>query len=387
MRDTRRAGSRSTTTTGVGCRIARPSASTCVAVAAFAAVVLALAACGSSEASSEPAQSLDDVLAAVDGLTGKARTDKLAELAVAGGGGVDVYTSSSVDYMTELSDAFEDAYDLDVALYRTTSDGLVQRIVEEDQAGFHGSDVVETNTPALIGVDDEGLLAPYTPPAVESLVPGSLGKSWVGDKANTFVVAWNTDRVDKGEEPTSFEELADPKWKGRLVLEADDSDWYKAVWEHLVDSGKSPAEADRVFDAIASNATFVNGHSLMTDLVAAGEFDVSANSYLHTVKGLQEKGAPLAWEPPLEPVVTRSDGIAVARHAQHPAAALLFVDFVLDEGQQIFADFFLTPTRKDLGVPPSIDQVAVDVADYMAHSAEWASRYEQLVERGEIAEG
>ncbi len=65
---------------------------------------------------SEPAQSLDDVLASVSGLTGKARTDKLVELAAEEGGSVDVYTSSSVDYMTELSDAFEDAYDLDVSL-------------------------------------------------------------------------------------------------------------------------------------------------------------------------------------------------------------------------------------------------------------------------------
>ncbi len=188
----------------------------------------------------------------------------------------------------------------------------------------------------------------------------------------------------KGEQPTSFEDLADPKWKGRLVLEADDSDWYKAVWEHLVDSGKSPAEADRIFEAIAANATFVNGHSLMTDLVAAGEFDVAANAYLHTVKGLQEKGAPLAWEPPLEPLVTRADGIAVVQQAKHPAAALLFADFVLDEGQQIFADFFLTPARKDLSVPPSIEQVAVDVPDYIAHEDEWSSRYEQLVELGEL---
>lgn len=347
------------------------------------AVFLA-SACGGSGGSSGAQQSLDDVLAAVQGLTGKARTDKLAELADAEGGELNVYTSSSIDYMTELSDNFSDATNVDVSLYKTSSEALVERMVEEQKAGFHGSDVAETNTPGLIALDDKGILKPYASPSISKLVTGSVGKSWIGDKSNTFVVAWNTKRVPKGEEPKSFEELADPKWKGRLVLETDDSDWYKTMWESLVASGKSPAEADRIFEAIAKNAAFVNGHSLMADLVAAGEFDVSLDSYLHTVKGLIDKGAPIAWEPAVEPVVTRLDGIAVVADAKHPAAALLYVDYVLGEGQKTFADFYLTAARKDLSVPPSIEHVAMDVPDYIAHEDEWTKRYEQLVRLGKV---
>ena len=140
-------------------------------------------------------------------------------------------------------------------IYKTASEALVQRIVEEDRAGFHGSDVAESNTPSMIALDENGLLVPYDSPKADKLIAGSVGKSWIGDKANTFIVAWNTDRVPKGEEPHSLVELADPKWKGRLVLEADDSDWYMAMWEHLVASGRTPAEADRIFEAIARNAT------------------------------------------------------------------------------------------------------------------------------------
>jgi iron(III) transport system substrate-binding protein len=343
-----------------------------------------LASCGGSNSSTGAQQSLDDVLAAVQGLSGKARADKLAALADDEGGELNVYTSSSIDYMTELSDDFSDATDVDASLYKTSSEALVERMVEEQKAGFHGSDIVETNTPGLIALDDEGLLVPYASPNVDKLVPGSVGKSWIGDKSNTFVVAWNTKRVPKGEEPKSIEELADPKWKGRLVMETDDSDWYKTIWQSVVDSGKTPAEADKIFEGIAKNTAFVNGHSLMADLVAAGEFDVSLDSYLHTVKGLIEKGAPIAWEPAVEPVVTRPDGIAVVKDAKHPAAALLYIDYVLDPGQKTFADFFLTPARKDLSVPPSIAHVAMDVPDYIAHEDEWTKRYEQLVRLGKV---
>ncbi len=167
-------------------------------------------------------------------------------------------------------------------------------------------------------------------------------------------------------------------------METDDSDWYKTIWESLVASGKTPAEADKIFEGIAKNTAFVNGHSLMADLVAAGEFDVSLDSYLHTVKGLIEKGAPIAWEPAVEPLVTRPDGIAVVKDAKHPAAALLYADYVLDEGQKTFDDFFLTPARKDLSVPPSIGHVAMDVPDYIAHEDEWTKKYEQLVRLGKV---
>jgi len=346
------------------------------------ALAVALPACGGSGGSSEAAPTVDETIAAVDGLTGTARTNELVKLAEEQGSELNLYTSSTTDYMTHLTDAFSDAHGIDVSIYKTASEALVQRIVEEDRAGFHGSDVTESNTPSMIALDENGLLVPYDSPKADKLIAGSVGKSWIGDKANTFIVAWNTDRVPKGEEPHSLVELADPKWKGRLVLEADDSDWYMAMWEHLVASGRTPAEADRIFEAIARNATFVNGHSLMAQLTAAGEFDVTVNSYLHTVKELMDDGAPLAWEPAVEPLVSRSDGVAIVKGAEHPAAALLFVDYLLDEGQQVFADAYLTPARKDLSVPPSIRQIVVDVPKYVAEATDWQARYEQLARMG-----
>ena len=355
----------------------RPPVALCIVVLA-----VALPACGGSGDSSEAAPTVDETITAIDGLTGTARTNELVQLAEEQGSELNLYTSSTTDYMEALTDAFTDAYDIDVSLYKTASEALVQRMVEEASAGFHGSDVTESNTPSMIALDENGILVPYDSPKADKLVAGSVGKSWIGDKANTFIVAWNTDRVPKGEEPRSFVELADPKWKGRLVLEADDSDWYMAMWEHLVDSGRTPAEVDRIFEAIARNATFVNGHTLMAELTAAGEFDVTVNSYLHTVEELKDDGAPLAWEPAIEPIVSRADSVAVVKDAEHPAAALLFVDFLLDEGQQVFADAYLTPARKDLSVPPSIQQIVVDVPKYVAEAADWQARYEQLVRMG-----
>ena len=105
------------------------------------ALAVALPACGGSGGSSEAAPTVDETVAAVDGLTGTARTNELVKLAEEQGSELNLYTSSTTDYMTDLTDAFSDAHDIDVSIYKTASEALVQRIVEEDRAGFHGSDV------------------------------------------------------------------------------------------------------------------------------------------------------------------------------------------------------------------------------------------------------
>ena len=97
---------------------------------------------------------------------------------------------------------------------------------------------MESNTPSLVPLMDEGIITRYESPKVAGLAAGSLGEGWVADKFNTFVTAWNSDRVPQGEEPRSYEDLADPKWKGRLALEVDDTDWYKELWDHSWQRGR-----------------------------------------------------------------------------------------------------------------------------------------------------
>ena len=85
--------------------------------------------------------------------------------------------------------------------------------------------------------------------------------------------------MKQGQQPRRWEDLADPKWKGKLEMELSDVDWYKTLWEYWVKHGKSPQEADRLFTAMARNAAFVKGHTVMGELLGAGEYAVSASNY------------------------------------------------------------------------------------------------------------
>ena len=215
-------------------------------------------------------------------------------------------------------------------------------MVEERKAGFHGADVVETNAINLSFLSDEDVLVPYRGPSVSGLVEGSLHKDWTADRLNVFAVAWNTKLVPKGQEPKSWEDLADPHWKGKLLLQADDHEWFKTLWEHWVASGKTPAEADRLAEAIARNAIFIDGRSLGRELLAAGEFDVTVN-LRHAVQSDADEGAPLAWQPAVELMFWRPNGVAAVNGSPNPAAAVLFMDWILADGQKVFEELETDP--------------------------------------------
>jgi iron(III) transport system substrate-binding protein len=356
---------------------------------ALALIVLAVAGCGGSDESAEDRgqEAYDKVVAAVNGLQGEARERKLKSLADAEGGEVSIYTSLTADSETAVAEAFEDATDLDVSVYRATSEIVAQRVSEESEAGFPGADVVETGGTEMATLSRDGVFSPYDPPAGATLVEGSRKDGWIADRYNRFVVTWNTDRVPPSQRPRSFDDLADPRWRGKIVLEESDSDWYKTLREYLVgEGGKSPADADRLLEGIAANARAVNSHSLQTQLLGSGEFAIGPSVYLHQARDAVDKDAPLAFEPRVPPVISRPQGVGVLKTAKHPAAALLYVDWLLSDGQEVLKEHNVDPARKDLAGRQG-DEVSVDVDAFVADDEEWDDRYENLLRRSGRVEG
>lgn len=329
----------------------------------------------------------EQVLSQIEGLSGKAREKKLVELAQEEGGQLSLYTSLTSDVEDAVADEFGDAYDIDVSVYRTDSETVVSRLVEESRAGFEGADVVETNGPELINLNNEDILVDYKSEYQQNLLKGSLYDGWTADRFNKFVISWNTNKVPEGEQPTSWEDLADPKWDGELAMEPSDIDWYKTLWEYWVnEAGKSESEANKLFEEMADGALFVKGHTLMGELLAGGEFSVAASNYSYLVQGTIDDGAPVSWQPPIEPILSRPNGVALVDQAQHPATAVLFMDWVLTDGQELFAEFNLDPARKDLATTPTAEEVLVDVEGLVEQQEEWTDRYEQLATQGKVIE-
>ena len=354
-------------------------------VAVVATAVLVAGGCGGSDSESEDS-GLGEIVAAVEGLDGTARRDRLRELAVKEGGTLTLYTSLASDDQEEITSAFEDAYDLEVSVYRASDEAVTQRLAEEHDASFHGADVVETDGTMLTVLKKQSILAPYEPAARAALVPGSSHDGWTADRVNTFVLAWNTDRVAPAERPRTWEDLAEARWRGKLGLESGDFDWYQGLRAFWLETGRSEKDTDRLFEAIARNAIVVTGHSLRIQLLTSGELDVIASGFRNQVQSAIKDGAPIAWQPVVEPVFLRAGGIAVVEGARHPAAAVLFSEWLLDEGQEIVAGVGRDPTRRDLTVTKGIKQRVIDVVALAEDQQEWANRYSRLLRLGRAHE-
>jgi iron(III) transport system substrate-binding protein len=83
-------------------------------------------------------------------------------------------------------------------------------------------------------------------------------------------------------------------------------------------------------------------------------------------------------------VIARPQGVALMNTAPHPAAALLFVDWLLTEGQQVLVDLGLTPSIEPEGLADpleGVEVIPVDVDKLANEAAQWGERYNALLER------
>jgi iron(III) transport system substrate-binding protein len=256
-------------------------------------------------------------------------------------GSVVLYTSLAPTESKPLAEAFEKKYGIKVELWRALSDKVVQRVITEAQGKRHSVDVVETNGPEMEMLAREKLLAQFHSPHIADLPPEAIPahRTWFPDRMNFFVVGFNTDKVKRSEIPPTYEGFTDPKWKGRIGLEATDAEWMAT----LIKKWGNDKGMDFFRRLSAMKPDVRKGHVLLAELVAAGEVPVGLTMYNSNIESLKRKGAPIDFVP-VQPVAARPQGIGVARNAPHPHAALLFADFVISpEGQKLFESMGRVP--------------------------------------------
>ena len=276
---------------------------------------LVLAACSSPPTSDEQNQSdLTDVTEALngvsqqlEGLDPKARREKLIELADEEGGTFDAYGSTNLDDIFPMIDEFESQTGLEVNYYRASSTDVLERVLQEADADFAGADVVFTNGPELTVIDQEGLLAPLNSPVTDDIDPQGVFDNWAWLYLNTFVGSWNTDRTQ--DPPATWEDLL--AYGDGLAVEVGDFDWFATLVKDyfIAEQGMSEEEAVDLFREAVNGAALVDGHTLMAELLAAGEYDVASSTYLHRILQLKRDQAPVEWEGGPEPIVIRPNGI------------------------------------------------------------------------------
>jgi iron(III) transport system substrate-binding protein len=327
---------------------------------------------------------LNDIYAQLEGLDPKARREKLIELAEEEGGSFDAYGSTNLDDIFPMIDEFEGQTGLEVNYYRASSTDVLERVLQEADADFPGADVVFTNGPELTVIDREGLLAPLDSPVTDDIDEQGVFDNWAWLYLNTFVGSWNTDRVQ--DPPATWEDLL--AHGDGLAVEVGDFDWFATlVKEYFVgQQGMSEDEAVDLFREAVNGAALVDGHTLMAELLAAGEYDIASSTYLHRILQLKKDDAPVEWEGGPEPIIIRPNGIGIHRYAEKPASALLFLEFMLTDAQSLLLEIDRQPASAGVsggGIPSGAETMIVDLPALLEEREKWEGLWDEIVENSE----
>jgi len=346
-------------------------------VSSLAAVAAAALLAWPAGAQVKPGATVADVAS----YAGPDRAQKLIEGAKKEGE-LSIYTSAQSDDMGALVAAFEKKYGVKVSVWRSSSEKVLQRAVTEARGNRFTMDAAETNGPELEALHREKIFEAVKSPYLADLMPQAIVPhgEWVGTRLNVFAQAYNTSLVKKEELPKTWEELAQPRWKGKLGIEQEDIDWLAGEYAEL-----GEARAGKVFkDIVANNGVSVRkGHTLLTQLVVSGEIALALTVYNYKAEQLKRKGAPIDWFT-IGPAIARPNGIGVAKKAPHPHAAVLFYDFEISpEGQKILAARDFVPTSKK--VDTRLNKVPmrfVDARVTLDEFQKWAKLYADTFTNG-----
>ncbi|MGH7825439.1 MAG: ABC transporter substrate-binding protein [Candidatus Binatia bacterium] len=222
-----------------------------------------------------------------------------------------------------------------------TADKLAARAIAEARGGKTFGDVFQGSIENLVQVYEQGLLLEKLPPEAADYPSNLKGSYWVGNNLIFFIGAWNTDKVKKSEEPKSFDDFADPKWKGRLIGEPRDAELVIGLMHKHNSLEKARAILAKI---AANNVEFHKGHSQLAELLLAGQAAACFTCYSHHYPRRIKKGAPLGYF--LSEGIAQVSPTGVFKDAPHPNTAWLFARWAAsEEGQKAYAIGGRTPAH------------------------------------------
>ena len=252
-------------------------------------------------------------------------------------GKVTWYTSLIIaDRAKPLADAFMKKYPyVSVEPTFLDSDALVARAVQEFNAKKYDLDYVEASYPGVTGLKAAHVTAKFTSPSIGDAFPKEVidpDGMFIADRENPLGFTWNTDLVPEAQGPKTYDDLLDPKWKGKIATNNQSQGIQYLGAVSLIKGDAflpSLAKQNLSVQSLASNAVI--------QLVASGEVVGTMPAAVGQVTAAKKKGAPLAWSP-LDKAPTALGYSAVAANAPHPYATALFLDWLLSkEGQDTMA--------------------------------------------------
>ncbi len=222
------------------------------------------------------------------------------------------------------------------------------RAITEARGGKVFADVFQMSLENILQLHEQKLTLDQVPPEAAAYPANLKSSYWLAGDLIIITAAWNTNLVKKGDEPKQFDDLADPKWKGKLIGEPRDVELLIGLARHKFNSDEKAISL--IKKIAANNVEFHKGHSDLAELLVAGQAAACITCYAHHYPPRIKKGAPVGYM--LTEGIATINATALAKGAPHPNTAWLFARWsASEEGQKVYAEGGRNPTH------PKVDPV------------------------------
>jgi iron(III) transport system substrate-binding protein len=300
------------------------------------------------------------------------------------------YTGLIVNQIVRpLCDAFQAKYGIQATYSRHDENELAMVFATETRAGRMQVDVMGS----VAGVTDTipaSEMEPFTPEGAADYPPDSATADNIWHSTNVIIhtVGINTDLVKGDDVPHTLQDLLNPKWKGKIAWSSGLGMAGPPGFIGMILTTMGP-DAGMAYLKQLSAQKIVNVQGTpraVLDQVIAGEYPIALQivSYHASISAAQ--GAPTAWLK-MEPVIANHNYVGLVRHAPHPNAARLFIDFALsEEGQTVFRKAGYIPANPKIpaGYPDTKPQdggyksFLLTPENAGPHYKEWLKVYSEL---------
>jgi len=278
------------------------------------------------------------------------------------------YTSTPLPQAQKTANMFEKEYGIKVELFRSGGSAVLRRFQQEIDAKHFAADVLTTSDPAAAAaLSKKGIFVAFKPKNFDKIPDAAKDKDgyFVAQRLNLMTNYIRSDKVSPADEPKTWDDLTDPKYKGKMVI-GDPS--FTSLLVSVVGM-MSKTKGWGFYEKLRANDIMVvQGNQQAADMLKRGERVIAVGALDSYAAEDRKAGHPMKTLYPTDGVFVIPSPTSVVKGGPNPEAAKLLAEFIIsDEVQKMFPADGGFAARSDIEAPagsPPLSSLKILPVDY-----------------------